>query len=375
MSEYEYYEFQAVDQPLEESARKALRKLSSRARITSAGFSVHYDWGYFQGKPAEMMKRWFDLHVGVGGTYRRLMIRVPKRLVNRADLRRVLGGTEIARIADAGQNLILDVFFEFEPRDYEDWDDGKGWMGALAPLRNDLLSGDLRLAYILWLWEVEQGSIAESDREPLPGIGPLTSSLKTLAEFARIDHDLVCAAAEMPDPSLAAPLSRRAVRAAVEAIPQAEKTLLIQRVAESDPHAAAEIRKRVKDSLDTQTSARLRPVSELWARAEAMRVAREAEAAQRKEKDRLEQERLEERVRQFRLNQLRGRVPETWREIEAAVEKRTHTSYDRAAELIFDLHALAQQEGDLADFSDHVRALRKRHERKKRFIERLIELD
>ncbi len=374
MSEYEYYEFQAVDQPLDENARKALRKLSSRARITSAGFSVHYDWGVFQGKPTEMMKRWFDLHVGVGGTYRRLMSRLPKRLVSRAQLEKALGGAEIAEIIESGENLILDVFLEFEPRDYEDWDDGKGWMGALAPLRNDLLSGDMRLAYVLWLWEVEQGGIAQSVREPLPGIGPLTSSLETLAEFARVDHDLVCAAAEMPDPSLAEPQSSQAVRAAVEAIPQAEKTLLIQRVAESDPHAAAEIRKRVNDSADAQNTARLRPVSELWARAEAMSAAREAEVAERREKERLERERLEEKVRNFRLNQLQGRVPETWREIEAAVEKRTHTSYNRAAELIFDLHALAERDGNLAEFSDHLRALRERHQRKKRFIERLVEL-
>lgn len=282
MDEYEYYEFQAVDQPLDESARKALRRLSSRARITSAGFSVHYDWGDFQGRPVEMMKRWFDLYVGVGGTYRHLMIRLPKRLVSRAELERVLGGTKILEVIESRDNLILDVFCEFELGNYEDWDDGKGWMAALAPLRKDLLSGDMRLAYVLWLWEVEQGGSAESDIEPLPGIGPLTGGLEALAKFFRIGGDLLCAATEMPDLSSAEQRTRDAVRAAVEAIPRAEQTVLLQRVAESDPHVAAEIIKRAKESAQAQTHDQLRTVSELWARAEAIGKARQSEAAQRK---------------------------------------------------------------------------------------------
>ena len=282
MDEYEYYEFQAVDQPLDESARKALRKYSSRARITSAGFSVHYDWGYFQGRPLEMMKRWFDLYVGVGGTYRQLMIRLPKRLVNRTELKRVLGGTKIAEIIESRDNLILDIFCEFEMRNYEDWDDGKGWMGALAPLRKDLLSGDMRLAYVLWLWEVEQRGIAESNKEPLPGIGPFTGGLEALAEFFRIGGDLLCAAAETPDPSSAEQRSRDAVRAAVEAIPHAEQAVLLQRVAESDPHVAAEIIKQVTESAQARTRDQLRTVSELRARAEAIGKARQSEAAERK---------------------------------------------------------------------------------------------
>lgn len=282
MDEYEYYEFQAVDQPLDESARKALRRLSSRARITSAGFSVHYDWGYFQGRPLEMMKRWFDLYVGVGGTYRQLMIRLPKRLVNHTELERVLGGTKIAEIIESRDNLILDIFCEFEMRNYEDWGDGKGWMGALAPLRKDLLSGDMRLAYVLWLWEVEQKGVAKRNKEPLPGIGPLTGGLEALAEFFRIGGDLLSVAAETPDSSSAEQRSRDAARAAVEAIPHAEQTVLLQRVAESDPHVAAEIIKRAKESAQARTRDQLRTVSELRARAAAIGTARKAEATGRR---------------------------------------------------------------------------------------------
>jgi hypothetical protein len=81
VSEYQYYEFQAVDRPLDETDRQALRAISTRARITATSFTNSYEWGGLKGDPADFMKRWFDLHLYLAnwGT-RRLMIRLPKRL-------------------------------------------------------------------------------------------------------------------------------------------------------------------------------------------------------------------------------------------------------------------------------------------------------
>ena len=63
MSEYQYYEFQAIDRPLDETDLKALRNLSSRAQITATSFTNHYEWGDFKGSPRKLMERWFDLHL------------------------------------------------------------------------------------------------------------------------------------------------------------------------------------------------------------------------------------------------------------------------------------------------------------------------
>ena len=84
MSEYQYYEFQTVDPPLGEADRKALRALSSRARITTTSFTNHYEWGDFKGDPRQLVERWFDLHLYLAnwGT-RRLIVRLPRRLMER----------------------------------------------------------------------------------------------------------------------------------------------------------------------------------------------------------------------------------------------------------------------------------------------------
>jgi len=47
MSEYQYYEFQAIDKPLDKKAVQALRTLSSRAQITPTSFVNEYNWGDF----------------------------------------------------------------------------------------------------------------------------------------------------------------------------------------------------------------------------------------------------------------------------------------------------------------------------------------
>lgn len=63
MSEYQYYEFQAIDRPLTEQDRRDLRAISTRAVITARRFTNHYEWGDFKGDPDEFMERWFDLHL------------------------------------------------------------------------------------------------------------------------------------------------------------------------------------------------------------------------------------------------------------------------------------------------------------------------
>jgi len=44
MSEYQYYEFLALDRPLTEKQRAELRSISTRAEITATRFVNEYQW-------------------------------------------------------------------------------------------------------------------------------------------------------------------------------------------------------------------------------------------------------------------------------------------------------------------------------------------
>ena len=80
MSEYQYYEFQAIDRPLDERATIALRGITSRATLTPTSLINVYHWGDFKGDPDRLMDQYFDAHLYVAnwGT-RRLMLRLPIR--------------------------------------------------------------------------------------------------------------------------------------------------------------------------------------------------------------------------------------------------------------------------------------------------------
>ncbi|PMR72086.1 hypothetical protein [Billgrantia endophytica] len=87
MSEYQYYEFLAVDRPLSADDQQALRAISSRARITATGFTNHYQWGDLKADPTQLLQRFFDLHVYVAiwGS-KRLLIRLPGAALSQTDL-------------------------------------------------------------------------------------------------------------------------------------------------------------------------------------------------------------------------------------------------------------------------------------------------
>ena len=82
MSEYQYYEFQAIDRPLTDRETQALRACSSRATITATRFVNEYHWSDFKGNVAQWMEKYFDAFVYVANwRTREFMLRVPRRLL------------------------------------------------------------------------------------------------------------------------------------------------------------------------------------------------------------------------------------------------------------------------------------------------------
>ena len=78
MSEYQYYEFAAVDDPLTTQQMAELRTRSSRATITPTQFINEYHWGDLKGDPLDWMKHYFDAHIySANWNSCRLLLRVP----------------------------------------------------------------------------------------------------------------------------------------------------------------------------------------------------------------------------------------------------------------------------------------------------------
>jgi hypothetical protein len=377
MSEYQYYQFQAIDRPLTAVEQQELRALSTRARITATSFVNSYEWGDFKGSPSRLIERYFDLHLYLANWgSRHFFMRLPKKLVDRQLLEAFLGEVDCAEIRDSGPDLIVEICRD--ELDVEDFDDGSGWLAALAPLRADILAGDLRMFYLLWLTAVEAGVFELDEPEPMPGLGPMNARLNAFAEFFQIDGDLVAAAAERNADPIAAELSARAVDAAIRSLPETERASYLSQLYGGDPHVGAQLRRRLRESHAAKSATKpieARTVGELRARAASIAQDREraADAVAKAERERREKEQAE--ARKKRLVALAQRGEYAWREVEAEISRRNAPAYDKAAALLADLRDVAAAQGNSDDFQRRLEDIRRKHAQKGKFIERLRALD
>jgi len=186
MSEYQYYEFVAIDEPLTPKQMAELRSCSSRASITPTSFVNDYQWGDLKGDPVDWMRRYFDAHVYVANWCTCfLYLRVPRGAFD-AETLRVFETESVFSVDRTKTHWLLEwALNESDNYDRFAGEDGRGWMGRLTPLRDELLRGDMRSLYLGWLAGVSAGEVDDGTTEPPPppGLSRLSAAQHSLAEF------------------------------------------------------------------------------------------------------------------------------------------------------------------------------------------------
>jgi hypothetical protein len=114
VSEYQCYEFVALDRQLTATEMAELRSISTRADITPTRFWNEYHWGDLKADPAKLLARYFDVHLYFAnwGT-RRLMLRLPVAAVD-VDALRAYAPGEPATLTTVGEFAVLDLWSEVE---------------------------------------------------------------------------------------------------------------------------------------------------------------------------------------------------------------------------------------------------------------------
>ena len=164
----------------------------------------------------------------------------------------------------------------------------------------------------------------------------------------------------------------------IAAMTDREKTDVLVRLLDGDAHVPVELRALVRRRLMKERGGAApiapRTVGELRSRAEAIRNQREHVEAERAAAERKRREAEAEQLRRARLDAIVRRGENMWREIDAEIELRNAAGYDRAASLLFDLRAIAEETGETRTFDQRLQTIRARHARKGSFIERLKRL-
>jgi hypothetical protein len=380
VSEYQYYEFRALDRRLTPEQQRRLRSLSSRAEISATRFTNEYSYGDFRGDPARLLEEYFDayLYAANWGT-RELAFRLPRTLLDAQAARRYCDEEYRAWVTETAEHVI--VRFRWDDDEGDDWIEGDGLLDPLLAARGELAAGDTRLLYLGWLLKVQLGGFDEDDDEdladeaepPVPaGLKNLSDSLASVAEFLKIDDDLIAAAAKASGPL--APVSDDGIADWVTALPPSEKDKFLTMVAEGEGAQVeallAQRFRRESRPPGMAAASTGRTAGELLAGAEARRSAREAAEARAREEARARRAAEQAAAYERHLDKLAESKDEAWQRVDKLTMFSKPKEYDQATQLLKDLHEIARREDDATAFTARVRELRTRYAKRPSLMER-----
>lgn len=375
MSEYQYYEFLALDRPLTAEEQRELRAISTRAEISATRFRNEYQWGNLKAEPAKLLARYFDAHVYVTNWgVHRFALRFPREI---ADVRqwRPYCVTPCLTLRQQEEYVLLDFEVQEEAPEFDTGADT--YMSALVPIRQMIQRGDLRALYLGWLASVQSGEVRDTRREPPvpPGLKDLDGALTELCDFLFLDEDLLSVAAdESPTEAGALPTG---LGDFVAALAEAEKTRLLLDIVEGRvANPAAQILKRFRSSPGNkrESSARIeqtRSVGELLQRTEEVRAARQLREEEARRQAAAQAQRKAAVARTRYLDALNGQQEELWEKASSLIELRNQKAYQESVSILCDLRDLAERAGAETEFRERLTGLLSLHQQKSAFLSRV----
>jgi hypothetical protein len=371
MSEYQYYEFQAIDRPLTPQEQQAVARLSSRVapHPRRAVFSYSFG-GSLRRRPQDLLVDYYDamLYLANWGS-RQLLFRFPTNLI---DVNRMQQYSIVMReypvaaidVSVRGDSTVLDIHLDEESG--LGWLEGEGWLDALVGLRDAILRQDYRLLYLAWLTSLTLAH--EVDGEALeppvpPGLQTLSPALESFIELFGLDEDLIHVAAELSGPPDEA-IPDGDLRRAITQLTAQERDAFLLRLARGEPHLSVALNRRlgVLGGVLQDTTPERRTVSALFAAVEALRDRRRREAAVAAEARRMEE-----------LEAFAGREDETWHEVDVLIQRSQAKAYDEAVRLLTKLRGLADYQKRRPAFAECLDQIRDRYSRRHALMRRLRE--
>ena len=206
-----------------------------------------------------------------------------------------------------------------------------------------------------------------------PGLGTLTAAQRALADFLRLDDDLLATAAQTSPPLEQIADDPSELADWVTSLPITEKDRLLVRVGQGE---AARVQMEVLRAFRGSTAPTVpvparRTVADLLDDAARRRAARERLLAARYAEDEARREQARALARERRLDELDRDEDAAWSRVDALIDTRKPGEYDAAVTLLTDLQALAERQDRYDTFTLRTIALRQTHARKPSLIERL----
>jgi hypothetical protein len=377
MSEYQRYEFMTIDRPLTREQLDAVNALSSHIEASSTHALIEYHWGDFKHDPIKVLHEFFDafLYWANWGAPE-LAFRfphgiLPVELIDAYDL------DEFVTFTRYPHYDILDIHFgEMEgPGEWIDYE-----LGSLIAIRDELMEGDLRALYIVWLAsqlmiegydedeDEEEEDEEEEDEEisvpPVPpGFGTLTAAQQALAELLQVPQELLVATARHSNAAVSS--TGDDFVAWVKLLPPDRRNEYLVRLARNEPGLSRLLVRELRELGQDKTRA-TPSTGEHVTYSKLLTESKTIKAQLEHEKR--EQERV---ARQRHLQDIHDHQEDYWHQVDQAVMRMSGTGYDEAARLLIELREAADQFKETREFQERFRAWVRPHLRRPAFVKRL----
>src|SRR6266581_4541787 len=373
MSEYQRYEFMTIDRPLTRAQLDAVNDLSSHIEASSTHALIEYHWGDFKHNPIKVLHEFFDafLYWANWGSPQ-LAFRFPHGILP-ADLIDGYDLEDFVTFTRYQDYDILDIQFgEMEAPD--EWVEYE--LGSLIALRDELMEGDLRALYIVWLaaqimiegYDEEENENEEGDWEisvpPVPpAFGTLTAAQYSLAALLQVPQELLVAAGRHSKAAVSS--TGDDVTAWVKLLPPDRQNDYLVRLAHNEPGLSRLLVRELRELGQDKTRA-TPPTGEHVTYARLLAESKVMKAQLEREKR--EQEQL---ARQRHLKAIHDHLDDYWNQVDLAVTRSTGPGYDEAVRILVELREAAEQFKETREFQERFRAWVRPHLRRPAFVKRL----
>lgn len=369
MSEYQYYGWEAIDRPLTMRELDDVAQLSSHMdEVSTTRAVVTYQWGDFKHNPIQVLHKYFDIFLYDSNFgYRRLAFRIPKKLLDSGAIEPYLDG-EFITLETRDNYHLLELNCNDDAGDSDlEYVNSDQMLNRLATLREQIIQGDYRALYIVWLLSITQ---MEDDPEtdeilepPVPqGLNKLDIGLRALLEFFGIDPHLVSAAAGSTHPAESNPPPD--LVAAIPTLTREEMESHLTAITNGEAGAVALLKKQLAQLAGAGSSiptVPLRTAGELLQKKETVRKQEQARTRKEAERKRIQ-----------KLEDLSTRQEQVWEQVASLFcqEKRAK-AYDQATQLLRYLHELSEYKNEPAQYQTRFAGILEAYGKSAAFKDRL----
>lgn len=400
MSEYQRYEFMTVDRPLTPAELEEVENLSSHIEASATRAIIEYHWGDFKYNPIKVLRQFFDgfLYWANWGSPR-LAFRFPHGILP-ADL---IDDYDIENVVTFAQYKDYDIlaihFGEMEPPD--EWVEYS--LGSLIAIRDELMAGDQRALYIVWLAgypinggyysddydeededededyyededyeDEEEGEDRDTSEDhgtripPVPpDFGKLTAAQRALAALLQVSSELLTAAARHSQSTQPTPDDDFA--SWIRLLSEKQRDDYLLRLTRNEPGLSRLLVRELRALGHPETSATT-PAGE--------RISYDTLLAEsRSIKAKLERERREraEAERQRHLQDVHKHQDIYWHQATQAAERGVSSGYNEATQVLIELREVARQYQEMQQFQERFNNWVQAHQRRPALLKRLRE--